>query len=214
MWKKNIENHLTMVTTSRKPSNLLKKFVKKLLFIFPNSREVYRNNLFLSQIINKSLLANYSDIFLVYEKRGRPNILIMSHLPNGPSLFLGISKEIQEMESKHGIKSGNSPYVVFENLNTTLGKKIKNIFRLLFLPPKDYSNRLVLFAGHEKWIIVSNFFVRHESSQSKPLYLTEIGCKLKFYPIKITLGLIDDIKDVIEWKLNRYMRNSSKRNFF
>jgi len=203
-----------MLTTSRKPSQNLKNFLKYLLGIFGISRIVKRNNLFLHRLINKCLTLKFSDIMIVYEKRTHPNILIICHLPKGPSIFFGLNvPESYKIFSTIKYSSKN-PYIVFDNLTTEIGKKIKNFLRLLFPNPNHYTKRLLSFSGREKEIIVSNFLVYHNGLCDKKISLKPICPDFRLLPIKISLGIIDNLENQIEWKINKFHRNFTKRSFF
>lgn len=79
-----------LITTSRKPSDRLKKFHKEVSSLFPNSTTVNRGGYKLKDIHDFGIKKGFSDIVLIHEYKGEPKGLVISHLPIGPTVYFGL----------------------------------------------------------------------------------------------------------------------------
>ena len=84
------------LTSSRSPSSKLVKFLKELEIIFPYSQKINRGSEFLISLVSFCLLQGVKNLIIVYENRGKPSSLVISHLPYGPTLFFTLSNVFLE----------------------------------------------------------------------------------------------------------------------
>lgn len=68
------------------PFECLQGFCKQLAETIPNSQFFSRHDQDLKKIIARGIEAGYTDLLVINEDRKTPNGLIMSRLPNGPTL--------------------------------------------------------------------------------------------------------------------------------
>jgi U3 small nucleolar ribonucleoprotein protein IMP4 len=68
------------VCTSRDPSSRLKQFAKELKHLFPNATRVNRGNTKISELVDATRSAEFSDLVMVHETRGQPDGLIVSRV--------------------------------------------------------------------------------------------------------------------------------------
>lgn len=138
-----------MITTSRKPSQKLIQFQKEMTLLMPNSVRFNRGAYKLKDIVDAAERREFSDIILLHEHRGEPDGMVISHMPFGPTLYLGISGTVlrHDLNSKPDPMSEAYPHLIFENLNSELGERIKKIFTSLFPIPKLDSKRVHTFAN-------------------------------------------------------------------
>jgi len=91
---------------------------------------------------------NFSDIVIIHEYRGRPNGLIVSHLPVGPTLYFGLHNTVMRhdvIDKKESISLAY-PHLVFHNFNDKIGQRIKTILQNLFpIPLNQNSKRVISF---------------------------------------------------------------------
>ena len=83
-----------LLTTSRDPSNRLLQFTKELNILLPNTTRVNRGSTVLSELIELGLRKGVTDVVVLYEHRGQPDGLIISHLPVGPTLYFGLQNVV------------------------------------------------------------------------------------------------------------------------
>ncbi|KAF6168339.1 hypothetical protein GIB67_018179 [Kingdonia uniflora] len=111
-----------LITTSHDPSAPLTQFVKEMKLIFPNAERQNRGHQVLSDLIETCRNQGYTDVVLVYEHRGKPTSLTISHLPYGPTAVF----ELHNVVTRHDIKDKKSvgtmseayPWLIFNNLTT------------------------------------------------------------------------------------------------
>lgn len=153
-----VEDPKVVITTSHDPSVKLKQFVKELRLIFPNSLRMNRGNYDLKHLMDACRANDVTDFVVVHETRGKPDSLIISHLPHGPTARFTIVNSVM----RHDIPDlGNMPqeypHLVFHNFKTKLGQRVVNILKYLFPVPKEESKRVISIVNHEDFIIFRHY---------------------------------------------------------
>lgn len=202
------------LSTSRFPSSSLIKFVKELCLVFPNSKKINRGGKFLPSLVSFCLFNQATDILFLYENRGKPTTLVLVHLPNGPSIFFGLSNVTFHIKKKINLKKMSSPHVIIDNLDSDLGKRFGKIFASLFPQPSSKSTRVVTFSGRGKSIILSHHWFEKEGVSNKNLLLHRLGPNFCMHPFKIILGVIGEKEEKIEWTLTPFINSFKKKDFF
>ncbi len=138
-----------MITTSRRPSSKLIQFQKEVNLLFPNSIRFNRGAYKLKDIVDAAERREFTDIVLVHEHRGEPDGIIISHMPFGPTLYLGVSNTVlrHDLNAKPDPMSEANPHLIFENMDSQLGERMKKIISALFPIPKHDSKRIETFAN-------------------------------------------------------------------
>ena len=171
-----------MITTSRRPTSKLFQFQKEVSLLFPNSIRFNRGAYKMKDIVEAAERREFSDIILLHEHRGEPDGMIISHMPFGPTLYLGITGTVlrHDLGAKPDPMSEAAPHLIFENMDSKLGERIKQIIKALFPVPKHDSKRVQTFANYGD--IIS---FRHHT-YTKPDYnkveLNEIGPRFDLKP--------------------------------
>ena len=75
------------LTTSRSPSPRLKNFASEMKHLIPNSSRMNRGSNDINQLVHFARQENFSDLIILHETRGRPDGMIVSHLPYGPTAY-------------------------------------------------------------------------------------------------------------------------------
>lgn len=72
---------------------------------------------------------NFSDIVFIHEYKGVPNGLVISHLPIGPTIYIGLTNVVMwhDVDDSKDKISLAYPNLVFNNFNDGIGKRIKTI---------------------------------------------------------------------------------------
>lgn len=138
-----------MITTSRKPSSKLIQFQKEVNLLFPHSIRFNRGAYKLKDIVDAAERREFTDIVLLHEHRGEPDGMIVSHMPFGPTLYLGITGTVlrHDLNAKPDPMSEAYPHLIFENMDSQLGERLKKILSSLFPVPKFDSKRVQTFAN-------------------------------------------------------------------
>lgn len=66
-------------------------FCKQLAATIPNSEFFSRHDQDLKKIIDKAKGRDYTDVVVINEDRKKPNAMIISHLPDGPTLHFKLT---------------------------------------------------------------------------------------------------------------------------
>jgi U3 small nucleolar ribonucleoprotein protein IMP4 len=203
-----------IITTSRNPSSSLLKFTKELKKIFPFSLRVNRGNKFLKSLISYCLIENATDLLLVYENRGVPSSLIISHLPSGPTVFFRLSNIILNKIGKKEKIPRNFPLIVIDNLNSPLGKRLSSILRNLFPIPCTNSKNVVIFSGNNNVITCKNYWFERKGNFKSDILLHQTPPSFDMFPFKISLGVLFEKREEIEWSTNTFTNTFKKKSFF
>ncbi|XP_062522472.1 U3 small nucleolar ribonucleoprotein protein IMP4-like [Corticium candelabrum] len=199
-----------MITTSHDPSSRLKQFVKELKLVFPNSQRMNRGNYVISDLVNACRANNVTDLIILHEHRGEPNAMVVCHLPYGPTASFSLSNTIMrhDVETKQTM-SQVFPHLIFHNLDTRLGERVKSILKYLFPVPKEDSKRVITFANQHDYISFRHHV--YKKTGAKHVELTEVGPRFEMRLYEIRLGTMEQTDADVEWRLKPYMNTARKR---
>jgi len=100
--------------------------------------------------------------------------MIVSHFPYGPTAYFSLHNVVlrHDIENR-GTVSEQYPHLIFEEFNSKLGERVKNILKYLFPVPKPDSHRTLTFANSHDFIS----FRHHVFQQygNKKVELMEVG---------------------------------------
>nr|XP_011466812.1 PREDICTED: LOW QUALITY PROTEIN: U3 small nucleolar ribonucleoprotein protein IMP4-like [Fragaria vesca subsp. vesca] len=205
-----------LLTTSRDPSAPLIQFTKELKLVFPNAQVVNRGGQVISEIVESCRAHDYSDVVLVHEHRGKPDGLIICHLPYGPTAYFQLCNVV----SRHDIKDKKAmgtvpqayPHLIINNFTTKLGERTANILKHLFPVPKPDTKRIITFANNQDYISFRHH-IYDKPGGPKSIELKEIGPRFELKLFKIKLGTVDQDEAQNEWVLKPYMNTAKKQKF-
>ncbi|KAA6376495.1 MAG: putative U3 small nucleolar ribonucleoprotein IMP4 [Streblomastix strix] len=197
-----------VVTTSRDPSSRLLQFVKELDIIIPNTQRINRGTHIISELVDACRTADVTDLLIVHEHRGQPDGLVISHLPYGPTAYFGVVNTVlrHDVETQGHIPE-QYPQLIFHNMRTPLGIRVRSILQALFPVPKPDSKRVITFYNHNDYISF-----RHHSfaRKGKDVELEEMGPRFELRLFKIKLGTVE-MKDADEeFALHSFVRSAKK----
>lgn len=201
-----------LITSSRDPSSRLTQFLKELRLMIPNSQRINRGNTIMKELIESARSADFSDIIIIHEHRGEPDGLIVSHLPFGPTAYFGLKNvtlrhDIRDAEL--GTVSEQYPHLVFENFQTTLGKRIETILKSLFPVPKTDSRRIVSLVNRNDTLSFRHHL--YKKLPGKEIELAEVGPRFEMILYQVKLGTVEMTEAENEWVLRPYMNTAKKR---
>ena len=202
-----------LVTTSRDPSSRLTQFAKELRLVFPNSARVNRGGQVVADLVESARSHDFSDIVVVHEHRGKPDGLVLCHLPHGPTAHFGIYNAVLRHDlgdkKQVGTVSEAYPRVILDNLTSKLGARIGTMLKHLFPPPKPDARRVVTFANRGDFV----HFRHHTWTAPRgpaSAELTEVGPRFELRLFQIKLGTMADAAADDEWALRAYVRSAKK----
>lgn len=167
----------------------------------------------LKEIVEVGRQKGFSDIIILHEHGGIPDGLVLCHLPYGPTAYFGLYDVTMrhDMTKKEvGTISEQFPHLIFENFNTNLGKRIKNILKFLFPAPKTDSKRISSFINKHDFILFRHYIYKTKSFER--ITLIEIGPRFTMRTYQIKLGTLDVRQAEIEWVFKPYMNTTRKRD--
>ena len=202
-----------MITTSRDPSSRLLQFAKEMKILLPNSQRINRGNHVLDDIVKTCKSGDITDLIIIHEHRGIPDSMIVCHFPYGPTAYFSLHNVILRHDLKSEISGAISeayPHLIFNDFQTNLGKRVKNILKYLFPVPKEDSKRILSFCNRDDYISF-----RHHTyvKDGKDIDLTELGPRFEMKLYEIKMGTIENIDADTEWVLRPFMNTSKKRDF-
>ncbi|CAH8360876.1 unnamed protein product [Eruca vesicaria subsp. sativa] len=107
----------------------------------------------ISEIIETGRSHDFTDVIFVIasENRGKPDGLIISHLPFRPTSYFQLLNVVtrHEIQTKKemGKMSEQYPHLIFERFTTQMGKRVMNILKHIFPVPKLDSKRIVTYTS-------------------------------------------------------------------
>jgi U3 small nucleolar ribonucleoprotein protein IMP4 len=207
------------VTTSRDPSSRLKRFVKEMSLVLPDSNRVNRGNHRVSDVLEAARAGGCTDLLVFNETRGRPDGLAICHLPLGPTAYF----TLEEVVLRHDVPkddrppvSEQQPHLVTHGFGETpIGRRMETVLRCLFGPPKETADtkRVITMANDAD--VISFRHHLFETKRPKPkktsdVSLVEIGPRFEMRPYMVRLGTLDMPEAEVEWNLRPFMRSAKR----
>jgi len=119
------EDPKIFLTTCRDPSSRLVQFAKELKLVFPNCQRMNRGAYVIKDLVAGCRASGVTDLIVLHETRGRPDGMVISHLPYGPTAFFGISNCVMRHDlGDVPTMSLAFPHLVFTNFSTKIGERI------------------------------------------------------------------------------------------
>ncbi|CAF0861217.1 unnamed protein product [Rotaria sordida] len=207
-----VEDPKVIITTSHDPSSKLKQFSKELNRLIPNSQRINRGNYNTRQIVEACRSNQVTDLILVQETRGVPDVIQISHFPYGPTASFSLSNVVMRHDVPDvGPMSEQYPHLIFSNMTSKLGQRTMNILKYLFPVPKEDSHRTITFVNQDDYISFRHHIYKKNEGQ---IELTELGPRFEMKLYQIKLGTIDQLDACdTEWQYRPYMNTTKKRQF-
>jgi U3 small nucleolar ribonucleoprotein protein IMP4 len=206
-----------LVTTSRNPSQRLMQFMKEIRIIIPNSIRVNRGNTVIKELVKICQENEFSDLVILHENRGVPDGMIISHMPYGPTLFMGLFNVVLRHDIKEEVDTVSEayPHLIFDGFNSRLGERMVEILKNLFPVPKIESQRVLTFVNKDDFISFRHHtFTKNKNSNKDNIELEEVGPRFELRPYQILLGTVDMPEANKEWVLRPYMNTARKKKAF
>ncbi|KAK7080610.1 snoRNA-binding rRNA-processing protein imp4, partial [Halocaridina rubra] len=119
-----VEDPKIVITTSHDPSVKLKQFAKEIKLLLPNSQRMNRGKYESKQLIEACRANQVTDFIVLHETRGRPDAMVICHLPNGPTAYFNLADVVMRHDIPNiGTMSEQYPHLVFQNFKSPLGMR-------------------------------------------------------------------------------------------
>merc|ERR1712168_82412 len=178
------------ITTSRKPSKRLKEFCGEIKHMMPNSKRMNRGNNDMGQLVDICKKEDFSDLIILHETRGRPDGMIVSHFPYGPTIYFTLYNCLLRHDIEDvGTMSLQYPQLIFHNFESKIGNRISDCLKFLFPVAKPDGNRILTFKNSDDYISFRHhtFTLEGETSnrKRKDIVLKEVGPRFEMRPYRI-----------------------------
>jgi U3 small nucleolar ribonucleoprotein protein IMP4 len=170
-----------LITTSRDPSSRLSQFAKEMKLMFPNSQRMNRGNYVIGDIVDACRKTEATDLIILHETRGKPDGMVISHFPNGPTAYFTLHNVVLRHDiPDRGTVSEQFPHLIFDKFSSKLGQRVSNILKYLFPVPKEDSKRIMTFANDADYISY-----RHHvfTTIDREVQLVEVGPRFEMQGI-------------------------------
>jgi ribosome production factor 1 len=182
-----------LLTTSIKHTGEIFKFMREMKETLPNSYFYYRKKHNLKDIIELAKGKGFSDVIVVYERLRKPYSMVISHLPDGPTVEFKIFNVVYHDQIEGAARSNNhSPELIFKNFNTKLGFRLNRILNSLFPHSTDIEGRQVATFHNQRDYV---FFRHHRfifDDDFTKVNLQEIGPRFCLRLLSIQKGTFDN----------------------
>ena len=152
-----------IITTSRKPSGAMFKFLENLFTVVPNAYYYARRNYHVKEMVKHATARGFTDLLIfnenkTFSKGARVNGLLHVHLPEGPSVMYKLTNLILSKKIRnHGRATSHYPELLLNNFSTRLGHRIGRMFASLFPQKPEFKGRRVVTFHNQRDFI----FFRH-----------------------------------------------------
>jgi len=152
-----------MITTSRKPSGEMFRFLENIFSVVPNAYYHARRAYHVQEVIKHAVARGFTDLLVFNENRkfgrgAKVNGLLHVHLPVGPSCLYRLSSlALTKTIRNHGRATKHHPELILNNFSTRLGHRIGRMLISVFPQrPELQGRRVVTFHNQRDFI-----FFRH-----------------------------------------------------
>jgi len=215
-----------LITTSENARNKTWKLALELGSCIPNSFVLKRKKLAVKKIINQAKNRNFTSIIVINDDRGKPNGLLLSHLPTGPTALFKLSNfklrcELNKKNTRGCKGKGNvqqqpschRPELILKRFGTRLGHRVSRLFASLYPHDPQFKGRQVATIYNQRDYI---FFRMHRyqfAKLGKKVNLLEMGPRFTLKLRSLQLGTFDSKFGDYEWIAKRHSQDTSRRKF-
>jgi len=215
-----------LLTTGRKPTAIMFKFLADLLHVFPDATYYKRNNHEIKKMCEYASKREFTDLVVINEDRKNINGMLVVHLPEGPTAYFRLSSLKLSKEIKgHGKPTRHRPELVLNNFSTRLGNRIGRMFASLFnQDPEFRGRRVVTFHNQRDFIFFRHHRYVFETKEDKGkagkqkgigirARLQELGPRFTLKLQTLQKGTFDSKRGEYEW-VHKPDMDTSRRRFF
>eukprot|EP01027_Heterolobosea_sp_BB2_P027384 GEZU01042739.1.p1 GENE.GEZU01042739.1~~GEZU01042739.1.p1 ORF type:complete len:342 (-),score=97.42 GEZU01042739.1:264-1289(-) len=203
-----------MITTCRKPSQELLRLITDLLYALPNSYYYKRKNYMLKDITQWAINKDFTDLLVFHEHRSKPDGLIISHLPHGPTATFRLSNhKLASKISNRAQPDLSRPELILNNFNTRIGHRVGRMFTAMFPHDPEFEyRRVITFHNQRDFIFFRHHrYVFEKDRKEMKAHLQEIGPRFTLRLKSLQLGTFDTKYGEYEWFFKKEMDTSRTR---
>lgn len=129
--------------------------MQEMRLVFPNSHRINRGTYVVKELAAACRANDMTDLIILHEHRGKPDALIVSHFPHGPTVYFTLNNVTLRHDAatySESTVSEQYPHLIFEGFTSKLGKRVMDTLRYLFPVPKEDAKRVMTFANQNDFI--------------------------------------------------------------
>eukprot|EP00667_Euglena_gracilis_P016143 EG_transcript_16860 len=203
-----------LITTNNDPSKRTKQFVRDLKELFPHGIYRRRKGFEVKLITKFAIKRGFTDLIIITEQIKKPYIMIISHLPKGPTATFRISSVMLYKEiPDRAPRSCHAPELNLKGFGTRIGRRIGRLLRALFPLHPDLKGRSIATFHNQRDFI---FFRRHRyifDSMAK-VRIQEMGPRFTLRLKSVQNGLFDTRFGEYEWAYHKKEMGGRDRKMF
>jgi len=206
-----------LITSCDDPHTRTIAFIKELTRIIPNSDCRWRKKTSIKKIVQEGIKRDYTDIVLINEDNRKPNGLVITHLPDGPTAHFRLSnvKVAKNIGKNFNKITAHRPEIILNNFTTRLGEGVARMLACLFhYDPEFEGKRVVTFHNQRDYI----FFRHHKYAikSTDKVRLHELGPRFTLKLRSMQRGTFDSKDGDYEWMITdkRHDMETSRKKFF
>eukprot|EP01116_Phalansterium_solitarium_P023613 TRINITY_DN8375_c0_g1_i2.p1 TRINITY_DN8375_c0_g1~~TRINITY_DN8375_c0_g1_i2.p1 ORF type:complete len:255 (-),score=127.58 TRINITY_DN8375_c0_g1_i2:651-1415(-) len=149
-----------LLTSNVHPSAHVLSLIDELISVLPTAEYHRRGTFELKQIVEFACARDFTDVIVVNEDRKKPNGLVISHLPDGPTMHFKLSSlKLAKDLPGHGKITKHQPELILNGFTTRLGHTVgRQLGALLPHRPNFHGRRVVTFHNQVAgWLVGSAF---------------------------------------------------------
>ena len=152
-----------IITTSRKPSGAMFKFLENIFTVVPNAYYYARRSYHVQEIVTHATKRGFTDLLVFNENKkfshgARVNGLLHVHLPEGPTCLYRLSSLVLTKKIRnHGRATNHFPELILNNFSTRMGHRVGRMFASVFPQKPEFNGRRVVTFHNQRDFI----FFRH-----------------------------------------------------
>jgi len=204
---------ITTSTETCKRAQETRNFIDDLCKMIPNTVFRKRKNFTLAEIAQFCKERDFTDIIVVNENRKRPDSIMLSHLPNGPTAKFRLTSILSHKNVfNHARPTEHFPEIILNNFTTRLGHSIGRMFAALVPQNPEFQGRRVITFHNQRDFI---FFRHHRYifDNEEKVRLQEIGPRFTLKLKWLQHGTFDEKFREYEW-IQKPEQVTSRRKFF
>jgi len=207
-----------LITSSDNPHSSTIAFIKEMTRIIPNSEPRWRKNSSIKKMVKEAIKKGYTDIAIVNEDNRKPNGLILTHLPEGPTAVFKLSnvKITKDLRKDFNKITAHRPEVFLNNFTTRLGNGVARMLAALFhYDPQFKGKRVVTFHNQRDYIFFRHH--RYDIKSTEKVRLHELGPRFTLKLRSVQKGTFDTKEGDYEWIITdkrHDMETGSRKRFY
>jgi len=203
-----------LITTNNFPSSRTKAFAEDLIELFPHAIYRQRKGFKIKLITQFAINRGFTDLIIITEQVKKPYIMIVSHLPKGPTATFRLSSILLHKELKDAAeRSTHAPELNVKGFGTRIGRRVSRLLSALFPQQPDLKGRSIATLHNQRDFI---FFRRHRYifDSMSAVRIQELGPRFTLRLRALQNGLFDTRFGEYEWAYHKKEMGGRDRKMF